>query len=50
MKKGAYHARGPSFRREPELKFKLNAKFKEERAISRIILSIWFIKHVKAIY
>lgn len=50
IKKGSYRVRGLSLRREPELKFKLNAKFKEERAISRIILSTWFIKYVKAIY
>jgi hypothetical protein len=50
MKKGVYCARGSSFGREPEFEFKLNAKFEEERAIGRIILSIWFIKYIKAIY
>ena len=40
MKKGVYYTRGPSFKREPKLEFKLNAKFKEERTINRIILSI----------
>jgi hypothetical protein len=50
IKKGAYRARGLLIRREPELKFKLNAKFESERAIGRIINSVWFMKHVKAIY
>ena len=40
IKKGVYYTRGPSFRRELELEFKLNTKFKEKRTISRIILSI----------
>jgi len=50
IKKGAMRARGPSLSREPKLEFKLNAKFESKRAIGRIISSLWFIKHAKAIY
>jgi hypothetical protein len=50
MKKGAFRARGPSVRREPELGKQLNDEFESARAIRRNISFTWFIKHAKAIY
>ena len=50
MKKNAFRVRKISIKKKPELKIKLNAIFKGKKAISYIIFSSWFIKHVKAIY